>query len=71
MIEVLRSARDERVRAEPDQDSTLAACDQQASALAGLTRKLEALRSDLWKPVSAALPNVPTPAVPGLLDEGA
>ena len=69
VIEVLRSARDERSRAEPGQENVLATCDQQADTLAGLTKKLEALRSDLWKPASADPPNAPTPAVPGLLGD--
>ncbi|EYF01348.1 dynamin family protein [Chondromyces apiculatus] len=69
VIEVLRAARDERARAEPGHENVLVTCDQQAETLAGLTKKLEALRSELWKPASADPPNAPTPAVPGLLGD--
>ncbi|AKT37365.1 dynamin family protein [Chondromyces crocatus] len=70
VIEVLKSARDDRSKAQPGNEQALVDCDKQAEALGGVLSRLESLRSSLWTPAAAAPPpEVPTPAVPGLLGE--
>ncbi|WP_437610474.1 dynamin family protein [Sorangium sp. So ce834] len=66
VIEVLKAAREERVRAEPSSESQLRACDDQAEALKALTARLEGLRSALWtvengesKPIPPPVSSVP------------
>ncbi|WP_437814350.1 dynamin family protein [Sorangium sp. So ce1078] len=66
VIEVLKAAREERVRAEPSSESQLKACDAQAEMLQTLTARLEGLRSALWtvengesKPIPPPVSSVP------------
>ncbi|XXX77852.1 dynamin family protein [Sorangium sp. So ce134] len=66
VIEVLKAAREERVRAEPSSESQLKACDAQAEALTALAARLEGLRSALWtvengesKPIPPPVSSVP------------
>ncbi|WP_437317795.1 dynamin family protein [Sorangium sp. So ce385] len=66
VIEVLKAAREERVRAEPSSETQLKACDDQAEALKALTARLEGLRSALWtvengesKPIPPPVSSVP------------
>ncbi|WP_437279409.1 dynamin family protein [Sorangium sp. So ce375] len=69
VIEVLKAAREERVRSEPSSESQLQACDAQAEALQALISRLEGLRSALWTvengesrlipPPVSSVPNAP------------
>jgi ribosome biogenesis GTPase A len=66
VIEVLMAARDERVRIEPNHESSLRACEAQAESLRVLTARFEGLRSALWTPgdggakaASSPVPNAP------------
>ncbi len=61
VIEVLKAAREERVRSEPSSESQLQACDAQAEALQTLTGRLEGLRSALWTVENGESKLIPPP----------
>ncbi|WP_437577927.1 dynamin family protein [Sorangium sp. So ce887] len=61
VIEVLKAAREERVRSEPSSESQLKACDAQAEALQTLTGRLEGLRSALWTVENGESMPIPPP----------
>jgi GTP-binding protein EngB required for normal cell division len=61
VIEVLKAAREERVRSEPSSETQLQACDAQAEALQALISRLEGLRSALWTVENGESRPIPPP----------
>jgi hypothetical protein len=69
VIEVLSSARAEKAATKPGVEASLKSCEEQAEALAGITTRIEGLRSALWTPANGESKGVPplpaTPNAPG------
>jgi predicted GTPase len=67
VIEVLTATRTERAATKPGLESSIKTCDDQATALTGVTSRLEGLRSALWTPANGEakeVPPAPAPATP-------
>ncbi len=64
VIEVLKAARSERERVEPDAARAVQTCDEQAAALTTVVARLEGLRSALWTPANGEAAAPPAPAAP-------
>lgn len=67
VIEVLQATRSERTVTQPESESALKACEEQATALGNVLARLEGLRSSLWTPSNGeanAVPPLPVPPVP-------